>query len=83
MKFAIALIALVLAGCVQTPTAPKGLNGAPMWMKQPCPDLPDIPEKDGDPKVRTPHNIQIYQMYARCSLKQQGLAARDRNVSKK
>lgn len=77
-------LAAMVHGCSDNPPpAPKGLRPAPAWMTDPCPDLPNIPAGDGDPRVRTPHNVQVYQMYARCSLKQRGLAARDANVTRK
>ncbi len=68
MRAMIVLLALVLSGCSSNPPpAPEGLKRPPAWVMQRCPAVPDIPPKDGDPKVRAEYEKTWRPLYVECA----------------
>lgn len=62
------LVCLLIAGCSSNPPpAPEGLRRPPAWAMQRCPAVPDIPAKDGDPKVRADYEKTWRPQYVECA----------------
>lgn len=64
--------ALVLAGCGVNPpaTAPPA-----EWMMIDCPNLPDVPENEGNKEARRDYYAQSRRAYGQCRARHAGLKA--------
>jgi hypothetical protein len=63
------VLVVLLAGCGPE----KAVSPDTLKLKRPaaevmddCPDLPDVPKNDGNPKIRTKHYAEVRTMYADC-----------------
>ena len=70
-----AALAVALSGCGDKVVPVTGLTPPHASLVEQCRPLPDVPAKDGDPKVRSKYYATTRQMYGDCADRHRGLTA--------
>jgi hypothetical protein len=71
------LMTLALFQCAPEAAPPPSpqLADVEARLRVACPDLPDIPKGNGDPRIRKDYDAETRALYAGCAAKNKGLLA--------